>query len=306
MRECDFFNKYNLIATTIYRYTVISPIRKCRFCEQDERDTSFKKKAHILSELLGENNIICYDECDKCNELFSKYESHLSKYFLPDLTMVGVKGKNSVPTFHSRTDNGNEDTRTVVKYVSDTQPREIIVSKQNDVSIDDDRKSAKIIFRRPKHKPINVYKSLVKFGLSILPVRKIQENRAAFNWLINDKRNVIIFPSMIIWTIGSRKFNSPSAYLYEAKEFIVDGMFFSPNHILIVCFGNLIVQVMLPLSRTSDMIDIANLKAKVSIYPIAHLNPIFEDSTANRMIDLSGNESIISDYSLSLTYDSSE
>lgn len=53
----------------------------CRFCGRKKGEVTFKKEAHALSNLIGNNRLFSYYECDDCNEnRFSKYESEFSNY----------------------------------------------------------------------------------------------------------------------------------------------------------------------------------------------------------------------------------
>ncbi|RZJ64885.1 MAG: hypothetical protein EOO45_17670 [Flavobacterium sp.] len=112
----DFLEQYGLLVSTDSYVPPAPLIKICRFCRQDESSTTFTNIPHAIPELLGANEFITADECDKCNKHFSKYESHLSKFFLPYLAMVGVKGRKGTPAFHSRTENQDGNTRTIVKF----------------------------------------------------------------------------------------------------------------------------------------------------------------------------------------------
>lgn len=42
----------------------------CRFCNIDYKHTKFRKKAHSISESIGNKKVFTLDECDYCNEFF--------------------------------------------------------------------------------------------------------------------------------------------------------------------------------------------------------------------------------------------
>ena len=53
----------------------------CRFCGRKKGEVTFKKEAHALSNLIGNDRLFSYYECDDCNgNRFSKYESEFSNY----------------------------------------------------------------------------------------------------------------------------------------------------------------------------------------------------------------------------------
>jgi hypothetical protein len=56
--------------------------RICRFCGRRAPEVSFKKDAHAVSRLTGNNVFFTYEECSLCNEIFSKVEDDLGKFTL--------------------------------------------------------------------------------------------------------------------------------------------------------------------------------------------------------------------------------
>ena len=77
-------------------------VRRCRFCGRDETAVTFKKKAHAVSEALGNKHLLSYRECDDCNAFFGQaYEDALVKYIGALRTFMMVLGKNGVPSYKS-------------------------------------------------------------------------------------------------------------------------------------------------------------------------------------------------------------
>ena len=64
----------------------------CRYCGESST-RYFRTEAHAFPEGLGNRWVISRDECDKCNELFSKYDDAIVRAVGPFLTLGGVKGK---------------------------------------------------------------------------------------------------------------------------------------------------------------------------------------------------------------------
>lgn len=73
--------------------------RICRFCGNQIPIVSFDHTSHAISESLGNKSIICREECDKCNEQFSRtIEPDLANMLSPLLTIYSIHGKNGIRT----------------------------------------------------------------------------------------------------------------------------------------------------------------------------------------------------------------
>ena len=60
-------------------------------------DTLFKHKSHAISEALGYKSVICNEECDECNERFSRtIEPDVVNMNSFLLSLYGVSGKKGV------------------------------------------------------------------------------------------------------------------------------------------------------------------------------------------------------------------
>lgn len=303
MAADEFFKRYCLLASSLRSLTVIPPKRKCRFCGLYEPEVTFLKKAHLISELLGKNNSTGYDECDTCNQLFSKYESHLSKFFQPNLTMMGIIGKSGVPSFQSRTEDRNENTRTTIKYNPNTHSRQIIQSKQEDFVIDHENNTGVLKFRKPRHIPMYVYKVLVKYGLSIMPNSRISDYKNALAWLKENKR-VAVFPSVMCRTLTNKKFAHPFVELYEANSELTEENLFIPKHIAIVCFANIILQVTLPVTDKIADKELVNKTAQIPIFPKLNSNEIAGNKEGYHVLDFSSQDKVTGNYKMYVKFDS--
>lgn len=56
--------------------------RMCRFCGKTKGETTFKKVAHAIPELIGNKVLISFEECDECNKIFSKLENELANFLI--------------------------------------------------------------------------------------------------------------------------------------------------------------------------------------------------------------------------------
>lgn len=62
---------------------------ECRFCDGTPPKRTFKKRAHAVSELLGNKVMMSLYECDDCNERFSAFERELGNMTLPFRSIGG-------------------------------------------------------------------------------------------------------------------------------------------------------------------------------------------------------------------------
>lgn len=77
----EFFENYEIENIFIPPDKVVKNLKKrpdrvCRYCGLNATQATFKKEAHIIPHLMGNRYLVSDFECDKCNELFSKYENH--------------------------------------------------------------------------------------------------------------------------------------------------------------------------------------------------------------------------------------
>lgn len=311
-----FWKVYSVVAATANVANVPDIVRICRFCRKSQSEVSFKMKAHACPELLGANDCISYDECDSCNLLFSGYESHLSKFFLPYLSMVQVKGKKKIPAFSSRTENNDEKTRTIIKSIDGKLKLEL--GSKDDLVYDHENKKLSIRFRIPPFKPLHVYKALVKIGLSILPVDRLEKYKAVFDWILGKASVSDYIPIVYITKVVNRKFADPFAELYEANWIFEDEGFY-PELTLIVNFGNMVAQIFLPLSAHFDYLRSNQKSPQLEIYPAFAIynrnREVYKDSKPTDIIkidyhfeyaDLSSEETEIRDELIYLSYESFE
>jgi hypothetical protein len=301
----DFFNVYQLSAKAKKLEPFNSQNNVCRFCNKTFPEVTFNTVTHIIPELFGKNNYISADECDSCNSKFSSYESHLAAYFRPFITMTGIKGKKGIPNFHSRTIESDENTRTKINHL-DNGLKEVTTGDESDFIINEDSKTIAVTFRKPPHKPFLVYKSLVKVGLSILPTNKIDSYSNVFEWLLNDKLYVDYFPFALTTILTRNRYTSPFAELYLAEKNDYY-QYFIPTATLVLGFGNLIIQIYLPLPSDFDAEIIKNKTPNmITYYDLKAFQ--LDNKSIQRIskLDLRSRVSIYCDETLYFSYDTIE
>ena len=270
------------------------PNRICRFCGLKYGQVYFKKDAHIISKLLGNNHLVSDFECDACNLLFSKYEGHLSHFIGPVRAFLKLYGSQKDYKFKSPDKNvtaENFDLYGIEKSFSIT--REDI----EDNTFEIDRKTGEVKVNLIKHsyRPLLVYKSILKIALSSLPKTELKNYKLALKYLIttelDDKikgaANILIYT-----TPPGTGYKSPFGFLYKKKDESRQIL----NHIFALYFMNKIYQIVIPL----------NIK-DLSLYNTTEIDvlyspPIFHDSEfANKLpiieqyLDMSSSELIKSE-----------
>lgn len=145
------------------RLSIGEPFRQyrvCRFCNNQRTPLTFKKKAHAISEALGNKNLVLYDECDGCNEYFSKtIEPDIVEFYAVYRTFFGVKGK------------GGEKKYTGKNFkLKKEQGQNIHIEMEVESKDELAEKLPYTIILKSKH-PLtsqNIYKSHCKYFLSLI------------------------------------------------------------------------------------------------------------------------------------------
>ena len=187
--------------------------RVCRYCHRSMPEVKFDNIAHTISEGLENKNIITNDECDICNDYFGKnVEPHLLEYVSLFRVMFNVQGKkgkihhiygenyevinkqdgkNSID-INIRTEYADGDQ---IPYITE-QPVELI--SQNDIIMQ------------------NVYKSLVKYALGILPPDKLKSFSRTVEWLLG---NITITDLPLVrLSISPVKIDHPNVMVFIRKS----------------------------------------------------------------------------------------
>lgn len=163
--------------------------RVCRFCGNAYPVGKFKKIAHLVPELLGNKIWFSDFECDDCNLFFGlKYDNDLAAFMGISRSLTGVKVKGKKPGFRSGP--------IEVEHISPEPDSGVIIKRENTdntaIICDAKKGEIKIRFKRGVYSPVNVYKSLLKIALSILPHDQVKDNYAmALQWLLNRNDKIL-------------------------------------------------------------------------------------------------------------------
>lgn len=174
--------------------------RICRFCNNTRQPLTFAKRAHAISEALGNKTITLLEECDGCNEFFSvTIEPDIVEYFGLFRTLYGIKGKGGAKDFRGENFELSKMQNVTLKFESDdyslgpSLPMTVpLVSKQG-ITLQ------------------NVYKTLCKYFLSVIPNEYLVNFKQTVEWL---NGSITISPLPRVASLLSY------AQLYEQPELI--------------------------------------------------------------------------------------
>jgi len=272
----SFWKEFKKIASTESLPGRFGGPRVCRFCGKSEGTVSFRNKAHAVSDLLGRNDFVIFDECDKCNALFSPWETQMSQFFMPYLATIGIRGKKEIPAFQSRLENKSPETRTTMKK-DRTGKFNINMNSLNDLEINSEHKTVTITYRQPPISKLCVFKALSKIALSLLPPEEVSENRDIYEWLI-DHRNSSVpsVPGAYITVLKKIMWQKPVAELFRStKDFSTEHDAF-PKYTLVLRFANLVVQIFLIPSKRPSLEGEQKHNLNLNYFPAFVLDHSFD------------------------------
>ena len=170
---------------TTYIGTMDRAKRICRFCHRAVPETLFKHKSHAISEALGYKSLVCNEECDECNDRFSRaIERDVVNMNSFLLSLYGISGKKGVrktcgANFKFWLDRSNcryDSQGTFVMQLDDLHidKTDVKAGLQNMPPLD--TSSLKFV-------PQNVYKCFCKYAISCLGQNQIAYFQKTIDWI---------------------------------------------------------------------------------------------------------------------------
>lgn len=145
--------------------------KACLFgCEEP----TFSSKSHALPRLFN-SNIINFDECDKCNEIFGKsIDSLIGEYIRPwlPLTSYGATYKDSGIRIENTIDSG-----------------QIINISRDDIKVDHIRRMLLFPIHRPEIKSTELLRAFAKYAVSLMPRTEVGDFETIIKWIKDPERN---------------------------------------------------------------------------------------------------------------------
>jgi hypothetical protein len=207
----------------------------CRFCGGKPPKRTFDKRAHAVSELLGNKIMVSLYECDDCNKRFSRFEDDLGKMTLPARNIGGVIGKNGVPKLV--TASRGAARKSIMKF------------KNSGLHVVEDEatKTLTLTYVEQPYRPLAVYKALCKSAFTLLPNEELVHFPELRQWLLRGDLTtdqVYARGSYICHTTfvqAFQPFKQPIVCLLKRKDQI-DAQYMS----FFIASGNVSYQIFLP------------------------------------------------------------
>lgn len=213
---------------------------KCRFCDGERPARTFKKRAHTVSELLGNKAIKSLYECDTCNDRFKAFEDDLAKLTLPYRNVGAVVGKNGVPTIVSASGKARIEFKNGQIHIGHPADDESIV-------VDEANHKVTFSYMEQPYRPLGAYKALCKSGFALLAAEELQNFPELKEWLLQEdvatrkvysEGNHLCLQSFVP---AFRPFPQAVVALLRRKAVIA-----APYMTLFIAFGNVSLQIFLP------------------------------------------------------------
>ena len=246
----DFFKIYDLItfdfATISEKEGLIEPNKRiCRFCKLSYPKVTFNKKAHTIPEFLGNTFSVSDFECDTCNKHFGKLENQLSNFIGPAITLNRTRGKKKIPNSPSY------DKKVIAKRTDFFGAKVAIEfgSTENSpekITYDETTNQYNVEFETQPFIPYDVYKSLLKLGLGLLPEKELKEYEMAFQLLQDVKNKRFVKNDILSVYIHnlSTAFTYTGIFLFKKRDPATD----EPPLSLILFYGQIMYQIYIPFS----------------------------------------------------------
>ncbi len=233
----------------------------CRFCKKSSPEVSFKQESHVLPQQLHRAKPISKFECDSCNELFSIFESDFGHYFQIDKSLFGHKKKKSGFT-KFMTKSGSEISRVAdidkIKSVLNLTPEleERILKDETRIlnlftSFSDQdnqiimNENEKFTFRliRPPYRPINVFKTFLKIGVSMIDENQLNDYSRVCEYLTDLDYKLDFDKNLYVTQIPILRNFYPDTIVYLYNKISTEKIY---DKTIVLFFGNKIFQVVIP------------------------------------------------------------
>ncbi len=274
--------------------------RTCRYCGKTKPDVTFRLEAHAIPEFTGNKSLIAYDECDVCNEKFSRLvEDHFGKYLGVLRTLSQVHGKKGVPTYKGKDGKSRIEMEAAGLHVKGYEEDPIF-------EINEESKRVTVTAHRQPYVPAAVFKCLVKMAIAIAPSSVLGDLQHLCKWILEDSHTYESFPYKPLmvfeqFTPGPMPYKGITLLLLRRKQSVKD----VPYLQFIVAFGNTMYQIVLPMPQQDK--EILKKQIQLFLFPVPFSEGYEYGKTAVYQLDLSRYEIVRNEpHVMHMSYESAE
>lgn len=257
-RYKEFFSVYRhqkSIFTDIERETYLGEnLRICRFCGKRFPEVTFNRKAHVVPQAIGNANLLCYFECDNCNQFFGKYEDHLAKFLSVLRPFVNVENSNRGGR---RVGHNEPKSGLNIKSGSDGLELYSEAGKPNQVRFEQGNTKLVIDATIPPYSPLFVFKALLKIAVSMLDESEIDQFKLTQSFLLDNSQNYKVkgyglFSCFVINVNGPPIWEKPFAVLHTKLDSAKESLY--PQKVFTIFFASRVYQIFIPFGRNDDFL----------------------------------------------------
>lgn len=196
-----FFNEYNV---RYYGHAKVGELERaksvCRFCGASMPTVRFDKIAHAVPESIGgHKNLICYEECDKCNEAFGEgIERNLCEWFDFRRSTRQVKKKSGgVPKAYGR------------NYV--------VEDKKVSIFLDKDATDKIKLIGSGTVTLQGIYRALCKMAIDLIDKEYLNQLETTIKWIRFGRPKSSRYPQ-VAQMHGLYEMKEPTVYICSRKD----------------------------------------------------------------------------------------
>jgi predicted HTH transcriptional regulator len=214
----ELFGKYEITAYSPKKKHTYGNLDKksriCKYCGKSmSNSATFHKEAHAIPESIGNKTIISADECDDCNDFFSKtIDKDIFEYLKLFRVLYGQKGKTGIPKLKFKNETSITHNGKMAIIVQKIHGNEDKINFSEDFLKIPLELADKINF-------MNIYRSLVKYVLAVIPNDEINNFTETVKWIMNIKNNgdIMDLPSVAAKIDSINYYEQPILMVYKRK-----------------------------------------------------------------------------------------
>lgn len=174
--------------------------RVCRFCGKKMPETTFNKDAHVVPESIGgSKELLCYEECDNCNEEFGKgIEQNLCRWFDFRRSLYRIRKKSGgIPKAYGQ------------NYVIEDGQINILVEKIQDNKVK--VLGAELVTLQ------GIYRALCKIAIDLIDSEHLSRLQTTIRWICTGSPKSCHYPP-IAQLLDMPYATSPSVYIFTRRD----------------------------------------------------------------------------------------